>query len=304
MLGSTIGNSRPAPTSLLGEYASLLGDAVLRHRARVAEHSARIEAELANKLKSEFIANMSHELRTPLNTIIGFSRLIKEHDARHMTGAQIVEYAGLIQESADHLLTIINDILEISKIQSGRFSIDMQETHLEEILQTCKAYFSITSSGAGVAMSYVIEPDLNAINGDQIKLKQMIMNLLSNAIKFTPPGGSVFAAVRSIPGDRVAISVRDTGIGMTEEEITVALIPFGQVDGGKSRHREGTGLGLPIAKALAELHGGTMEIRSEKGNGTEVLIIIPALGSKPEKPPIASWPTRDRPPAHPARSGP
>ncbi len=153
-------------------------------------------------------------------------------------------------------------------------------------------------------MNYVVEPDLNAINGDQIKLKQMIMNLLSNAIKFTPPGGSVVATVRSVPGDRVAISVKDTGIGMTEEEISVALIPFGQVDGGISRHREGTGLGLPIAKALAELHGGSMAIRSEKGRGTEVLITLPALGSKLEKPPIASWPTRDRPAAQPTRSGP
>jgi two-component system cell cycle sensor histidine kinase PleC len=286
-------------SSLLSEYASLLGDAVLRHRARVAEHSARVEAELANKLKSEFIANMSHELRTPLNTIIGFSRLIREHDARHMSGGQIVEYAGLIQESADHLLAIINDILEISKIQSGRFSIDLQETHLEDIVQTCKSFFHISATEAGIKMGFAVEPDLSGIVGDQVKLKQMIMNLLSNAIKFTPPGGTVTTTVKSIGDDLVTISVKDTGIGMTAEEIAIALIPFGQVDGGRSRQREGTGLGLPIAKALAELHGGGMEITSEKGRGTEVTITLPATGPKPDKPPIASWPSRDRPaPAH------
>ena len=302
MLGASIGGTRSS--SLLGEYASLLGDAVLRHRARVAEHSARIEAELASKLKSEFIANMSHELRTPLNTIIGFSRLIREHDARHLTGEQMVEYAGLIQESADHLLAIINDILEISKIQSGRFSIDLQETHLEEIMHTCRSFFNITANEAGISMRYEVEPDLNAINGDQVKLKQMVMNLISNAIKFTPPGGNVTTTVRRIEGDSVAISVKDTGIGMTEEEIAIALIPFGQIDGGRSRQREGTGLGLPIAKALAELHGGNMEIRSEKAHGTEVIITLPALGPKPDKPPIASWPTRDRLPAAADRTSP
>ena len=152
----------------------------------------------------------------------------------------------------------------------------------------------MSASEAGIKMSYAVESDLSGIVGDQVKLKQLIMNLLSNAIKFTPPGGSVETTVKSIGNDQVSISVKDTGIGMTAEEIAIALIPFGQVDGGRSRQREGTGLGLPIAKALAELHGGNMDIVSEKGRGTQVTIILPARGPKPDKPPIASWPGRDR----------
>ena len=134
---------------------------------------------------------------------------------------------------------------------------------------------------------------LRGIVGHQVKLKQMIINLLANAIKFTPPGGTVATTIKSLANDQVLISVKDTGIGMTAEEIAIALIPFGQVDGGRSRQREGTGLGLPIAKALAELHGGGMDIVSEKGRGTEVSITLPAKGPKPDKPPIASWPSRD-----------
>ncbi len=120
--------------SLMGEYASLLGDAVLRHRTREAEHMARIESELANRVKSEFIANMSHELRTPLNTIIGFSKILAEHDRRRLPDDEIVEYAQLINDSAGHLLSVINDILDISKIQSGKYTIDARETNVDELL--------------------------------------------------------------------------------------------------------------------------------------------------------------------------
>ncbi|MEZ5776235.1 MAG: HAMP domain-containing sensor histidine kinase [Hyphomicrobiaceae bacterium] len=273
MMGNVIGSERS--NSLLSEYASLLGDAIVRHRARVAEHSARVEAELANKLKSEFIANMSHELRTPLNTIIGFSRLIKEHDQRHLEPAQVAEYAGLIQDAAQHLLTIINDILEISKIQSGKFTLDSRPLHLDELLVSCLAFFKIAAIEAQVTLTTELAPDLPMIEADSVKLKQVVMNLVSNAVKFTPEKGTITVIAERARDERVRIAVRDTGIGMSREDMRVALMPFGQVDGTRARRREGTGLGLPIAKALVELHGGEFLVESERGKGTEISVLLP-----------------------------
>jgi len=274
MLGQAFGPNRS--TSLLSEYSNLLGDAILRHRAKIAEKSARVEAELANKLKSEFIANMSHELRTPLNTIIGFSRLIGEHEKRQLNAGSITEYSGLIQEAAKHLLAIINDILEISKIQAGKFTLDLHELHVDEVLGSSLAFFKVAADDAGVTLIQDLSHDLPTVKGDPVKLKQIVMNLMSNAIKFTPEGGRV--TLRAVPdrSGQVRVSVRDTGVGMTEEEMMIAMLPFGQVDGGRSRMREGTGLGLPIAKALVELHGGSLSIKSVKGEGTEVTLLLPS----------------------------
>ena len=273
MLGQAFGPNKS--TSLLSEYSNLLGDAILRHRAKIAEKSARVEAELANKLKSEFIANMSHELRTPLNTIIGFSRLIGEHDKRQLSNENISEYSGLIQEAAKHLLAIINDILEISKIQAGKFTLDLHDLHIDEVLTSSLSFFKVAAADAEVTLIQDISHDLPEIKGDPVKLKQIVMNLVSNAIKFTPEGGRVTLRA-SMNGDgMIRVSVRDTGVGMTDDEMMIAMLPFGQVDGGRSRMREGTGLGLPIAKALVELHGGSLSIKSTKGEGTEVAMVLP-----------------------------
>ncbi len=274
MFNGAIGNSKA--NSLLNEYSSLLGDAVLRHRARVAEHSARIEAELASKVKSEFIANMSHELRTPLNTIMGFSKLLSEHERRTLPQNEIVEYATLIHDAAGHLLSVINDILDISKIQSGRYTLDNREIAVDEIIQPCLNSFRLMASDAGVSLVPRIGIDLPNVRGDAVKLRQIFTNLLSNAIKFTPRGGTITVEALRVNTGGIAVLIRDTGVGMTQEEISVALTPFGQVDGGRSRWREGTGLGLPIAKALVELHGGQIQIRSEKGKGTEVAVVLPS----------------------------
>lgn len=265
----------PKTSSLMTEYSSLLSDAVLRHRARVAEHSARIEAELASKVKSEFIANMSHELKTPLNTVIGFSKLLTQHEERRLPDKEIVEYARLINVAAGHLLSVINDILDISKLQSGKYSIDTREIDIEGILTETIETFRRQSEAAQIDFHTAITSDLPFIRGDGAKLKQIFSNIFSNAIKFTPPDGTVAIKALRTADQGVIVVIRDSGVGMNPEEIEVAMTPFGQVDGGRSRWREGAGLGLPIAKALVELHGGTLYIASQQNEGTEVVITFP-----------------------------
>jgi signal transduction histidine kinase len=261
--------------SLMGEYASLLGDAVLRHRARVAEHSARIEAELASRVKSEFIANMSHELRTPLNAIIGFSKLLAEQGERPLSRPEIADYANLIHDAAGHLLSVINNILDISKIHSGKCTLESRDVNIGEILNASASSFRLMADAAGVALQVEIAPDMPSARGDAVKLRQVFTNLISNALKFTRKGGSVIIRGAAGANGGVAVEVSDTGVGMGEEEIGVALMPFGQVDSSHARWREGTGLGLPIARALVQLHGGEFQIRSSKGAGTQVTVSLP-----------------------------
>ena len=263
----------------MGDYASLIGDAILRQRTREAEHAARIEAELASRVKSEFISNMSHELRTPLNTMIGFSKILSEHETRRIADADIVEYSKLINEAAAHLLSVINDILDISKMQSGRFTLDAHEINVEEILEATYSANRNAAREASVSLDLEVSANLPPVRGDAIKLRQAFNNLVSNAIKFTLHGGAVkIEAVRLADG-RACVIVRDTGVGMTAEEIALAATPFGQVDGKRTRWREGTGLGLPIARSLIELHGGQLRITSEKGKGTEVGVVLPAAST-------------------------
>jgi two-component system cell cycle sensor histidine kinase PleC len=277
MLSASAGLSRQ--TSLMAEYSSLLADSVLRHKAWFAEHSARIETQLASKVKSEFIANMSHELRTPLNTVIGFSKLLGEHKKRQLEDADIVEYAGLIRDAATHLLAVINDILDISKIESGKFTLDAREVELDEVLNVALTSFRPAATQVGVQLESRIDANLPVVKGDPGKLRQVFNNLLGNAVKFTPPGGMVTLDARALADGGVSVHVRDTGLGMTKDEIIVALTPFAQVDASHSRWREGTGLGLPIAKALVQLHGGQLVIRSAKSLGTEVVVTLPPPGA-------------------------
>jgi two-component system, cell cycle sensor histidine kinase PleC len=274
MINGAIGSNKN--NSLMGEYASLLGDAILRQRTRAAEQKVQIEADLANQVKSQFISTMSHELRTPLNAIIGFSKMLSEQERRNMSAAEVAQYAGLIHQGGVQLLAMINDILDLSKIQSGRYTIEQTEVHLDDVLVAVVGSFKTQAAEQQIKLTCKLDTNLPKVRGDVSKLRQVFSSLLSNAIKFNTAGGTVLLeATRTMEGG-VSVLVTDTGIGMTAEEVSVALKLFGQVDGSKSRSYEGTGLGLPIAKALVELHGGRMEIRTAKGEGTIVAVQLPS----------------------------
>ncbi len=275
MLNAVIGVGQT--NSLMGTYAVSLSEAVLRQRTRDAERTAKLEAQLANKIKSEFISNMSHELRTPLNSVLGFSKLLSEHENRRLSDDDIVEYASLVQDAATHLLTVINNILDISKLHSGSFILDPSDVQVADAIDDSLTNFSRPIAESGLNVVCNIANDLPVIEGDEQKLRQVFTNLVGNSVKFTPPGGSINIDAHCVPHGDIIVTVRDSGVGMTEEEIRVALAPFGQVDASRSRWREGSGLGLPIAKALVELHGGKIAISSVKGQGTDVTVRLPTI---------------------------
>ncbi|MBV8888823.1 MAG: PAS domain S-box protein [Alphaproteobacteria bacterium] len=257
-------------------YRGTARDITRQVRAEGDLREAKEAAEAANLAKSQFLANVSHELRTPLNAIIGFSEMLVLGLVGHLHPKQ-KEYAALVHQSGQHLLHVINDILDLAHVDSGRFELrheDGVDPHC--IIDTCVALMRDRATAGDLRLSTEIEAHLPFLVADPTRLKQILLNLLSNAIKFTEPGGSVtVAARRGTPGDLV-FEVRDTGPGMTPEEVAIALEPFGQVDSTHARRHEGTGLGLPLAQRLAELHGGSLHIESEKGHGVTVTVRLPA----------------------------
>jgi signal transduction histidine kinase len=234
--------------------------------------AAKLEADLANRAKSEFLANMSHELRTPLNAILGFSDVIRSELHGALGSPRYQQYATHIHDSGMHLLDLINDVLDLSKITAGKMELHEQNIAIPDLLSDVLAL--VKGRAKDVQLSEGPWPGLPYIRADYRLLKQILINLLTNAIKFTPPGGHV--AIRASVGKDIRLTVSDTGIGMTQTELEQAMSQYGQVDSRVARKHRGTGLGLPICKSLALLHGGTLEIVSKPDTGTIVSLVLPA----------------------------
>ena len=248
---------------------------VMERTAELAE--ARDQAEESNRVKSMFLANMSHELRTPLNAIIGFSEMLLLTGQRNPCDEKRVhEYIGDIHACGQHLLNLINGILDISRIQAGKLQLREEPVAIGETVATCFMLTGQRAAETGITLRREIPDDLPDLLADATRLKQILLNLVSNAVKFTPDDGIVTVAAARAEGGGLTITVSDTGIGMSEADLAVAMQPFQQVDSSLARRYEGTGLGLPLAKAFVELHGGTLTITSAVGRGTTVRIAFPA----------------------------
>ncbi len=278
-------------SSMLQRYGAQMGHVVERsltemallaakqeaERAADAARLALLNAESANRAKTEFLANMSHELRTPLNAIIGFSDVIQhEIMGRIEENPKYIDYARDIRQAGGHLLGVINDILDIAKIEAGQLDLREDAFDAGGALDACVSMLSNRAEEAGVHLIGVGGGSQVTIWGDEKKFKQIVLNLLSNAIKFTPEGGNVTLSVGIEGEGDFELRVSDTGIGIAQEDLDKALAPFSQVDNAQQRNYEGTGLGLPISRALAELHGGTLDMESDPGLGTTVTVRLPS----------------------------
>ncbi len=237
---------------------------------------AKTQAEFANRSKSEFLANMSHELRTPLNAIIGFSEMMRLETFGPIGNPRYIEYVRDIHESGTHLLSLINDILDLSKIEAGAFELKEEEVDLAQVVAACRRIIEVRAKEAGLTLDTRLSGKLPKLWSDERAVKQIILNLLSNAVKFTPTGGKVTVRAEIEEDGCFVLSVSDTGIGIDADDIPKVFKPFSQIDGSLSRKHDGTGLGLPLVKSLVEVHGGTIELESELGNGTIITIRFPA----------------------------
>jgi signal transduction histidine kinase len=236
--------------------------------------AAKNAAEAASRSKSEFLANMSHELRTPLNAIIGFSGMMSDRMFGPLN-EKYAEYAALIGDSGRHLLAIINDILDLARADANRLVVVEEPVDVAKVVAVSSRIVEDMAAKAGVEFRSDLVDEIPTVLGDCAKLTQVLVNLLSNAIKFTPPGGRVSLTVAHASDGGLCFRVSDTGIGMTPEQIPIALSPFGQVESGLNRKYNGVGLGLPLTKRLVELHGGTIEVASEIGRGTHISVHLP-----------------------------
>jgi len=242
--------------------------------ARDEAVAARIRAEHANRAKSDFLSHMSHELRTPLNSVIGFSDLLQSGIAGELTERQL-DHVGDINESGRHLLSLINDVLDLSKIEAGMVELDLEEVDLDEVIDGALRMVEVRARRAGI--SHVRTPKYTdaIVWADRLRLKQILLNLLSNAVKFSHDNGRVTVETTVTDGGGVRIDVVDEGVGMRPEDVPRALEAFHQLESTPERKQQGTGLGLPLTRQLVELHGGVFRLESALGKGTRAVVEMP-----------------------------
>ncbi len=284
-----LGGRKDRRGTLLDRYGRQLGHIVERHRVEAAllvakqeaeraagiARAAMAEAQTSDRTKSEFLANMSHELRTPLNAILGFSEIMKKEMLGPLGTEQYRHYVEDIHESGRYLLDVIGDILDISRVEAGSLELAESEVNLGDTITKSMRLVQERAHEAGVSLRSEANGALPLLLADGRLLKQCLVNLLSNAVKFTPKGGRITVTVQRPEAGGLLLGVVDTGIGITEDDIEKVLSPFGQVENAYSATYEGTGLGLPITKALIELHGGALILDSVPGVGTTATLAFP-----------------------------
>ncbi|HUA51555.1 MAG TPA: ATP-binding protein [Candidatus Sulfotelmatobacter sp.] len=261
----------------VGTVASLLYYNAHRTETRNRELTrAQAIAEQANRAKTRFLANMSHELRTPLNAVIGFSEVIQNELFGAVQPSRYLDYVGDIHASANHLLAIINDILDMAKIEARALSLEEETVDLRATVRWALRLIGRQAEEHGVALAAELAEDLPPLLADQRAVRQILLNLLSNAVKFTPRSGRVSLRAHVVATGEIEFEIADTGIGIADNHLQMVLEPFGQVASEINRNHQGTGLGLPLARAFVELHGGTFQMTSRLGEGTTVRVRFPA----------------------------
>src|SRR6185312_1858401 len=279
-----------------GEAAFLLGISEDVTEAKLAQEQlrqAQDEADKANRAKSRFLANMSHELRTPLNAILGFSELLSDDVGGKFDKSTRQRFLDQIHSSGQHLLQLINDILDLSKVEAGQMELHLLPVTVASIVEDALGTVEPLARGKSINVEKQLESDVRLV-ADGAKVRQMLLNLLSNAIKFTPNGGQIVVSTRRVD-DWVELAVADNGVGIAKSDLSRLFIEFQQIDAGAGRHPEGTGLGLALTKRFAELHGGRVDVVSEQGKGSTFTLRLPAdrraaaaanLATAPKGPPL------------------
>ncbi len=259
-------------------------DITLRKQMEESLRLAKDQADSANRAKSTFLANMSHELRTPLNAIIGFSEMMIKETFGALGHEKYKEYLEDVHISANHLLDIINEVLDMSKIEAGRIELDESEVDLDGLIKSVVRMMASRAFGNNVELKTETEQSLPNVFADQRLFRQVLINLVANAVKFSDAGGTVLIHSSILEDGRLQIVISDQGMGIPKEKIKRAMEPFGQVaDHPESSNHQGTGLGLPLAKAMVELHDGVLHLESEVGKGTKVFVTMPAYRMLPQK---------------------